>query len=108
MKHLTLSELILLLAIWRLEDNAYGVTIRKQIAEVTNKTYSYGTIYSSLEQLFTKGYVIKIAGPSTPERGGRSKVFYRLTSDGKKALKAARKLQTSIWEGITEFVFDKI
>ncbi|NIM89770.1 MAG: PadR family transcriptional regulator [Candidatus Aminicenantes bacterium] len=108
MKDLTLSELILLLAIWRLEDNAYGVTIRKQVAEMTNKTYAYGTIYSALEQLFTKGYVIKIVGPSTPERGGRSKVFYRLTPDGKKAMKAARQLQTSIWEGVPEFVIDKI
>jgi DNA-binding PadR family transcriptional regulator len=108
MKELTLSEIIFLLAIWRLEDNAYGVTIRKQIAKVTRKTYTYGTLYSALDQLFKKGYVIKIAGPPSPERGGRSKIFYKLTQEGIKALKASRELQKTIWRGIPELTFDKV
>jgi PadR family transcriptional regulator PadR len=107
-KELTLSEIIFLLAIWRLEDNAYGVTIRKQIAKVTSKTYTYGTLYSALDQLFKKGYVIKSAGPSTPERGGRSKIYYKLTKEGLKALKASRELQKTIWRGIPELTFNKV
>jgi DNA-binding PadR family transcriptional regulator len=107
MKDLTLSELIFILAIWRLEENAYGVTIRKQIAQVTGKTHTYGTLYSSLDQLFKKGYVTKSAGPPTPERGGRSKIFYQLTPEGREALKAAHKLQRAIWKGIPEFSQDK-
>jgi PadR family transcriptional regulator PadR len=108
MKDLTLSELIFILAIWRLEENAYGVTIRKQIAQVTGKTHTYGTLYSALDQLFKKGYVTKSAGPPTPERGGRSKIFYRLTTEGIKALKAARELQREIWKGIPEFSQDEV
>ena len=108
MKDLTLSELIFMLAIWRLEDNAYGVTIRKQIAQVTGKTHTYGTLYSALDQLFKKGYVIKSAGPPTPERGGRSKIFYRLSSEGITALKVARQLQRAIWKGVPEFSLDKV
>jgi PadR family transcriptional regulator PadR len=108
MKELTLSELIFILAIWRLEENAYGVTIRKQIAQVTGKTHTYGTLYSALDQLFKKGYVTKSAGPPTPERGGRSKIFYRLTTEGIKALKAARELQREIWKGIPEFSQDEV
>jgi DNA-binding PadR family transcriptional regulator len=108
MKSLTLSEIIYLIAIWRLEENAYGVTIRKQIVKVTGKTYAYGTLYSALDQLFKKGYVIKSAGPSTPERGGRSKIFYKLTQEGVKALKASRELQKAIWKGIPELALDKI
>ena len=107
MKDLTLSELIFMLAIWRLEENAYGVTIRKQIAQVTGKTYTYGALYSALDQLYKKGYVIKRAGPPTPERGGRSKIFYRLSSEGINALKAARQLQRAIWKGVPEFSLDK-
>ncbi len=107
MKDLTLSELIFMLAIWRLEENAYGVTIRKQIAQVTGKVYTYGTLYSALNQLFRKGYVIKSAGPPTAERGGRSKIFYRLSPEGIRALKAARQLNREIWKGIPEFSLDK-
>ncbi len=108
MKNLTLSEIIYLIAIWRLEDNAYGVTIRKQIANVTGKIPTYGTLYSALDQLYKKGYVLKSAGPPTPERGGRSKIFYRLTQNGLKALKASRELQKAIWKGIPELTFDKV
>ncbi len=108
MKELTLSEIISLLAIWRLEENAYGVTIRKQIVKVTGKTYTYGTLYSALDQLFKKGYVIKSAGPPTPERGGRSKIFYKLTGEGIKALKASRELQEAIWKGIPKLALDKV
>jgi PadR family transcriptional regulator PadR len=107
MKDLTLSELIFMLAIWRLEKNAYGVTIRKHIAQVTKKTYTYGTLYSALDQLYKKGYVIKSAGPPTPERGGRSKIYYRLSLEGIRALKAARQLQREIWKGVPEFTLDK-
>ncbi len=108
MKNLTLSEIIYLIAIWRLEENAYGVTIRKQIAKVTGKTYTYGTLYSALDQLFKKGYVVKSAGPPTPERGGRSKIFYKLTQEGIKSLKASRELQKAIWKGIPKLTFEKI
>lgn len=107
MKHLTLSEIIFLLAICRLKDNAYGVTIKRQVTKDTGKTHTYGTLYSALDQLFKKGYVIKRAGPPTSERGGRSKIFYRLTPEGIRALQAARELQREIWKGIPEFSLDE-
>ena len=107
MKDLTLSEIIFLLAIWRLEDNAYGVTIKRQITKDSGKAHTYGTLYSALDQLHKKGYVTKNAGPPTPERGGRSKIFYRLSPEGIAALKAARKLQREIWKGVPEFSLDE-
>ena len=103
MKELTLAEEILLTAIWRLKDNAYGVTIRKKVAEVTKKNVIYGTLYNSLDQLLKKGYVAKIRGKPVAERGGRSKMFYTLTPSGIQALKNARELQERIWDGIPEF-----
>jgi len=106
MKDLTLSEIIFLLAIWRLGDNAYGVTIKRQVTKDSGKTHTYGTLYSALDQLFKKGS--KSAGPPTPERGGRSKIFYRLTPHGMKSLKAARELQREIWKGIPEFSQDEV
>jgi DNA-binding PadR family transcriptional regulator len=100
MKELTITEEIILTAIWRLKDDAYGVTIRKKVAEVVKKDMIYGTLYNMLAQLVRKGYVQKHRGRPTAERGGRSKIYYRLTDSGINALKEARRLQKLIWDGL--------
>jgi DNA-binding PadR family transcriptional regulator len=97
MKDLTLYESIILLAILRLKNNAYGVTIREKIEEVAQRSISYGTLYSYLDQVHRKGYVSKSMGKPSSERGGRRKIFYKLTPDGEEALKAAYNLQKVIW-----------
>ena len=97
MKNLTLYESIILLAILRLKDNAYGVTIREMIESIAQRSLSYGTLYSYLDQIHRKGYVNKSIGKPSSERGGRRKIFYKLTLDGEEALKSAYKLQKVIW-----------
>ena len=104
MRELTIPEEILLTAIWRLEDNAYGVKIRKKVAEVTGKDIAFGSLYNILAQVVRKGYVRKERGSPTAERGGRSKIYYRLTPQGINALNAARKLHKLIWEGLPDLV----
>ncbi len=99
MKLLSRSEEIVLLSIWKLQDNAYGVTIRKQASSATGRPWSIGAIYAPLHRLEKKGLVKTMAGLPTPERGGRSKVFYELTSEGKRSLHEIRKVQESIWVG---------
>lgn len=106
-RFLTLSESILMLAIWRLKDNAYGVTIRKKILEITDIAYSYGTLYSALDQLTAKDYVEKVYGEPTPERGGRRKIYYKLSDSGIAALKKARELHDAIWDGINGLSFEE-
>ncbi|MBA7616437.1 hypothetical protein ES703_23733 [subsurface metagenome] len=101
MKYLTRQEEIYLLAIWRLQENAYGVQIKKQLADMIGRKISYGALYFTLEQLFKKGYVTRSIGEPTPVRGGCRKIYYNLTPAGKGALKAAYELQKSIWDGIS-------
>jgi len=95
------------MAIWRLKDNAYGVTINKEVSKRSGKNYSMGALYFTLDQLFKKGYVSKSIGGSTPERGGRSKIFYRLTPAGEKSLQEVRELQESLWDGIPKYTFNR-
>lgn len=104
MKHLSLNESIHLLAILRLGDEAYGVNIRSEMKEMTGRSVSYGTLYSYLDQLYRKGLVDKTVGDPTPERGGRSKIFYTVTKKGIEALKATRELSTSVWAGAAELI----
>lgn len=98
---LTRQEEIFLLAIWRLGENAYGVQIRKKIAEITRRKLSYGALYFTLDQIHKKGYVTRTAGDPTPVRGGCRKIFYQVTREGKDALIQASRLQESIWEGVS-------
>lgn len=97
MKLLSRKEEMILLAIWKLQDNAYGVTIREYIENKTGVKWLFGAIYSPLGRLVDWGFVESYESDPLPERGGRRKTFYRLTSDGKKALLKTKELNTALW-----------
>lgn len=100
MKDLTMLEQLILTAIWRLGDGAYGVSIRKSVMETSKRELIYGTLYNTLDQLVRKELVYKNKGEPVAEQGGRSKMYYSLTPEGTQALQAARELQESMWKGI--------
>ena len=78
MKMLSRADELVLLSVWRLHDNAYGVTIRKHIIDVTGVDWSVGSIYDSLEKLTTWDYLTSFESDPTPERGGRRKRYFKL------------------------------
>jgi DNA-binding PadR family transcriptional regulator len=80
---------LLLLAVIRLGDQAYGMTIRRELAEHTGREIAVGAIYTALARLETRGYVRSRLGEPTPERGGRAKRFYRVRPAGAKAVERA-------------------
>ena len=106
MKELTRIEEILLLSIWRLEDEAYGVKIRHHVSKIFGKEFTYGNLYSALNQLTKKKYVTKIVGESTPERRGRRRIYYELSSLGLHALKNAYEMKERLWAGVSELAFE--
>jgi len=85
-------EEIVLLALVRLGENAYGVTIRREIAERTGRDISFGSVYTSLERLARKGYVSPRMGEPTPERGGRAKRYFKIEAPGLHALNQSREI----------------
>ena len=76
----------ILLAILRRAGDAYGVSIAEELEARTGKRHSFGAIYTTLERLKAKGYVESREGEATAERGGRAKVYFRLTGNGEAAL----------------------
>lgn len=102
MRLLSRWEEVYLLSIWELDDNAYGVTIKKKVSKKTRKILSYGSLYFALAQLAKKGLVVKNAGEPTHKRGGRRKYYYSLTKKGKEALQATYEHQKSLWEDVAE------
>ena len=105
MKLLTRTEEIILLSIWRLGDNAYGITIREEVGRATGEDWPLGAIYPFLSRLHRAGYVGTSMSASTPERGGRHKIMYRLTGTAKEALDEVRRVNARIWEGVPSHAF---
>jgi len=103
MRLISRLEEIILLAIWKLEGDAYGLAILEEIRKATGKTWLTGSIYASLGRLLKHGLVESFEGDPVPERGGRRKIYYRLTPDGLQALKEVRKINSAIWTDIPLF-----
>ena len=106
MKLLSRIEEIILLVIHRLGDKAYGMAIREEVIKTTGKKWLLGAIYGPLGRLQKNGYVTTVKGEPTPERGGRAKVYYKVTKKGKGALVEIYRVQKLIWEGITPQKFE--
>ena len=95
-------EEILLLAIWKLQDNAYGISIRKQIEKDTGDSWLSEAIYAPLGRLKKNGYVTTVKGKNSTEKGGRPRIYYRLTKTGKKRLIEVQEVNRALWYGIPE------
>src|SRR5215218_6558389 len=93
-------EQVVLLAILRLGDEAYAVTIRDEILQCTGRDVSRGSIYITLDRLETKGYLKSRLADPTPERGGRSKRYYTLRPRAVDALKESRRALVALWRGL--------
>ena len=93
-------EHIVVLAILRLEDHAYGVTVRQEIERRIRREVSIGAIYATLDRLEGKGYVTSQVGDPTPERGGRSKRFFRVTAKGVSALNRTHRALHRMTQGL--------
>jgi DNA-binding PadR family transcriptional regulator len=102
MYELTRNEELILLSIWKLEGNAYGVTIRNNFRTVTGKVLNYGSLYNTLYRLAQRGFVITNESAPLSRQGGRRKILYALTSRGEKALADAQKIQRLAWGEVPE------
>ncbi len=97
---LTRAEEFLLLAILKLGDNASPVSIYDEIVKAKGSSCTLGSIYFPLQRLEERGLATSSLGESSPDRGGKSRRYYRLTDSGVTAVVAARKVQDEMWAGL--------
>jgi len=93
-------EQSVLLAIVHVKDDAYGVTIRREIESRTGRAIAVGALYTALDRLERKGYVRSVASDPTPQRGGRSKKYFTLLPGGAAALEHSREMMQRMWAGL--------
>ena len=106
MYELTKHEELILLAILKLKENAYIITLRRHIKNITGKSINYGSLCNTLSALIRKGYVKSRESDPEPKQGGRRKVLYSLTPEGRRALKKAYEIQKLAWDGLEKTIME--
>jgi PadR family transcriptional regulator len=95
-------ELLVLLALVRLGDEAYGVPIAEAIETSSGREVSLGSVYLTLDRLGTRGLVASRLGEPTAERGGRAKTYFHITARGLREVRQARRTLTALWHGVPQ------
>ncbi len=93
-------EHLLLLAVLRLGDGAYGVTMRREIEDRTGRPVTLGAIYPTMDRLERKGFVSSSMSEPTKVRGGRSRRYFRMEPAGLDALTTTRQTFEAMWDGV--------
>jgi DNA-binding PadR family transcriptional regulator len=99
---LTDFELMILLAILRVGEQAYGVPIAREIESTGGRTVVLGAVYTALERLQRNGLVASRMGEPSPERGGRAKRFFSVTAQGLRAVRDTQRSLVALWKGVPE------
>jgi PadR family transcriptional regulator, regulatory protein PadR len=93
-------EQIVLLSLIRLGDDAYGVPVRQDIEQRSGRAVSIGALYSTLDRLEEKGFIRSRFSNARPERGGRSRRYFKVQAAGLRALERTRAALAAMWEGV--------
>lgn len=101
MSHETLGELeeLVMLAVARVDD-AYGASVRRELAERASRSVAIATVYVTLMRLEDKGLVSSRMSDPEPVQGGKARRLFRLTREGARALWETRRVHERMWEGI--------
>jgi DNA-binding PadR family transcriptional regulator len=99
---LGIFELMVILVLVSLDDNAYGVPICEELEKRTGREASVGSVYAALERLEDKGFVTSELGEPTSERGGRAKKYFRVTARGLKEVRETHRSLVKLWQGLPE------
>jgi DNA-binding PadR family transcriptional regulator len=93
-------EHLVLLAVVRVEDGAYGLTVRQELEACTGREVTIGAVYSTLDRLESKGLLRSHRTAPESRPGGRSRRQFELTDNGRAALETSRSLIDRMWQGV--------
>ena len=91
-------ELVVLLSVIRLGDEAYGVPVAREVVKASRSNWPVASVYAALERLQTKGLVTSELGDPTPERGGRAKRYFKVTTKGMRVVRDTQRTFSAFWQ----------
>lgn len=99
-------EEIVMLTVAVLHNDAYGVSIKKEIETRLSRSVSVGALQTALKRLEDKGYLKSKEGDATPERAGRPKKYFQITALGKRAMEFVRETREELWRSIPNVAWE--
>jgi PadR family transcriptional regulator, regulatory protein PadR len=99
-------EEVVMLTVGVLYNNAYGVSVKKEIEQRLSRKVSVGALQSALKRLEDKGYLRSHEGEATQERAGRPKRYFVITALGKRALEYTKSVRDSLWKDIPKIALN--
>lgn len=106
--YLSNVEMMVILALLRLQENAYGVPICRELEQRSGRQLAVATVYATLERLENKGLVISRLGEPTSERGGRAKKYFTVTGKGVRALQETHRSLGKLCRGLPQLKVAKV
>ena len=98
--NLTNFEFMVMLVLIRLDEEAYGVPISREMEKQAGRAVAVGSVYAALERLQRRGFVSSRLGEPTVERGGRAKRYFRVTRSGLRVVRELRKAFVKLWQDV--------
>lgn len=95
-------ELMVMLVLLHLGDQAYGVSVSRELEKQRGREVSLGSIYAALDRLEQKGLISSSLGDPTPDRGGKAKRYFRVTQEGLRKVHETRRVLSVLWRGLPE------
>jgi PadR family transcriptional regulator PadR len=95
-------ELMVLLAVLRVGDDAYGVPVSRELEAQSRQEVAVASVYAALQRLEEKGLVTSYVGEPTPERGGRAKRYFKVTAQGLREIRTTQRTLTRLWRGVPQ------
>src|SRR5215467_3096335 len=96
------NDLMILLVLMRLGDDAYGVTIARAVEDTTRRPVALASVYATLDRLVERGLAISELGEPTAERGGRAKKYFKITGKGVRAVRSAKESLIRLWKDLPQ------
>ena len=90
-------DLLILLAVIRLRDEAYGVAIAEMVGQARGRAASIASVYAALDRLEGAGFITSELGEPSPTRGGRAKRYVKVTAEGVRAVNSTQRALTQMW-----------
>lgn len=95
-------QLMVMLVLIRLGENAYGVPVSREIQQISGRRVALGSVYATLERLQAKGLVRSQIGDPTPERGGRAKRYFQVTAKGLQEVRETQMALKKLWRRLPQ------
>jgi len=93
-------EQMILLAVLRLEEEAYALSVMRELDRAVGRKVSRGALYKTLDRLREKGLVTWRTEDGTPERGGKPRRIFTVTTEGVEVLRESREALLTLWDGV--------